>query len=445
MMKSLVLSCLVLCLGQIHCVLNPKVVCYYEDWFYWHTGEGKMTVDDVDSSLCTHVVYAYLGSSAAGEVTLPDPYLMVDKEDLAKFSANKGKAQALAAIGGFSQSSGFAGLVSSASSRSAFVRSVVDFLKEYDFDGVSIDWSNPAWTTYQFEDYVKLLDEMYSEFNGRYTLGITVSSRPQNFKADQVNKHVDFISVQTYDYAGSWENTVGHEAPLDAQLKTLNEWEKAGAQADKLLMTIPLFAHTWILSDPAKTTPGSKAKGPGKQGPWSQADGKLSYNELCSQMQADPSVWEVHNDPKLATIYAINKETHTWVTFESSITAQTKTDKATSLGYGGVVAQALENDDYHGLCGTKYPILKGINAGLNKDPVTRPPVTVTTPKTVTPDPTKVCQKTGTVRDPKDCNVYHKCTEFMPGVMTDDIEHCAKGEAFDDKDMKCKDRSEVPGC
>ena len=45
-------------------------------------------------------------------------------------------------------------------------------------------------------------------------------------------------------------------------------------------MTIPLFGHTWILADPSKSTPGSKAIGAGRQGPFSQSDGKLNYNEV---------------------------------------------------------------------------------------------------------------------------------------------------------------------
>ena len=162
-------------------------------------------------------------------------------------------------------------------------------------------------------------------------------------------------------------------------------------------------------------------------------------------MQADPSQWEVHTDPSLAAIYAINKNTQTWVTFETANTVQIKTNNATSSGYGGVVAQALENDDFHGLCGTKYPLLQGINSGLNKNPVTHPSHVTSTPPHVTVDPKKICHKAGTVRDPNNCNVYHKCTEFIPGVISDEVENCGKGEAFDEKDGKCKEHTQVPGC
>jgi GH18 family chitinase len=37
-----------------------------------------MTVNDIDSSLCTHIVYAYLGITDSYKVHVLDPYLMVD-------------------------------------------------------------------------------------------------------------------------------------------------------------------------------------------------------------------------------------------------------------------------------------------------------------------------------------------------------------------------------
>ena len=38
---------------------TKKVVCYYPSWAYWRSGDGKFTVEDIDFSLCSHVVYAF--------------------------------------------------------------------------------------------------------------------------------------------------------------------------------------------------------------------------------------------------------------------------------------------------------------------------------------------------------------------------------------------------
>merc|ERR1712242_689660 len=37
-----------------------KVVCYYPNWVYYRKGDGKYTVDDIDTSLCTHIIYSFV-------------------------------------------------------------------------------------------------------------------------------------------------------------------------------------------------------------------------------------------------------------------------------------------------------------------------------------------------------------------------------------------------
>ena len=92
------------------------------------------------------------------------------------------------AIGGWGLSTNIESMVTSSSDREKFVDSVYDFVKKYNFDGITFDWSRTAWPTDGFDDYVKLLESLHTAFDGKYTLGITVAARPVNFKPDKVDK-----------------------------------------------------------------------------------------------------------------------------------------------------------------------------------------------------------------------------------------------------------------
>ena len=38
---------------------NYKVVCYYTNWSWYRPGTGKYSPDDIDGSLCTHIIYGF--------------------------------------------------------------------------------------------------------------------------------------------------------------------------------------------------------------------------------------------------------------------------------------------------------------------------------------------------------------------------------------------------
>lgn len=50
-----------------------KIVCYFGSWANYRLGDGKFFVDDIDPTLCTHVIYTFVGLSDDGSVTILDP------------------------------------------------------------------------------------------------------------------------------------------------------------------------------------------------------------------------------------------------------------------------------------------------------------------------------------------------------------------------------------
>jgi len=369
MAKICFLSLLVLisCLAYGYAVTNPKVVCYYESWAYWREGNGKMTVSDIDSSLCTHIVYAYLGITESNTVNILDPYLMDDLYDLTNFFAKKkGSGKAFVAIGGSSQSSRYSYVASTDATRTTFVNSVITFLSKYHFDGVMVDWQFPS--TADIDNYIKLLDKFDEKLAGT-SFGLGITGAPlkaqidSGFDIPKIIGYVDFVHVLTLDLHGPWDSNVNYAAPISWQLEALEYWAEKGAPKNKLLMSIPFYARTWRLAKTVDNELTALGSGGGAAGPFTKTSGLLSYNELCSMMKAHPTDFVIRRDTTQPAIYAVHGTD--WITYEDSKTTEEKTREITSKGYGGVVGYSLDNEDFHGECGAKYPLLNGIKNGLN--------------------------------------------------------------------------------
>jgi chitinase len=445
MIKTSLLLALV-CIGLSNCVKDPKVVCYYESWFAYPDSHGKGTMDikDIDSSACTHIVYGYLGVTSSADVSILDTTLVTQYHQFENLLKYKGADKVLVAIGGFNHA---AELKYAVQNPTIFSSNVQTFLKKYSFDGIVIEWSSSAWSGEYMKDLVALLAHLKTDFAGKYVLGSIVAAEQPSYDIKGVAENVDFVSVQTFDYHGSWNTEVGHGAALEDIERSMNRWADS-LDADlysKLLITLPFYGHTWILMDPKEHDIGAKAKTTGQPvGPFTQQPGKYAYNEVLLKIKDSPTGWSKVEDPKAGGTYFYKDDL--WITVEDEANVKAKTNWATSAGFGGVSVQAINNDDFNGLVGKKHPLLTAVNDGLNKDPIVIHKTTTSSP-IVTPDPHAICQKEGWVKDPTDpCTTYHHCIEFMPTIFTDEVHHCEKGKtAYDEVTHDCIDHTKVPGC
>lgn len=146
-------------------------------------------------------------------------------------------------------------------------------------------------------------------------------------------------------------------------------------------------------------------------------------------------------------VYNLGREAE-WISFEDSKTLAAKAANITSMGYAGMSVYTMSNEDVHGICGEKNPLLKSINEHYVKTAVTDGPLP--TPPTAAPTQAPVtvpgaCTHEGYIRDPVYCFTYYHCKKGDFGTYEREILHCTRHEAFDEKEGKCVDRSKVPGC
>ena len=122
------------------------MVCYYTNWAWYRPGIGKYRPEDIDPTICTHVVYGFAVLGHDGLIKPHDSWADLDNEFYKKVTALKRFGiKVTIAIGGWNDSAGgkYSNLVNNPSSRAKFVRHVVSFIEEYGFDGLDLDWEYP--------------------------------------------------------------------------------------------------------------------------------------------------------------------------------------------------------------------------------------------------------------------------------------------------------------
>lgn len=135
------------------------------------------------------------------------------------------------ALGGWTDSSGdkYSRLISSGAARRKFVANTVSFLRQHNFDGLSLEWSYPkCWQSdckkgpdADKPNFTKLVRELRREFEKQeppLLLAVALSGYKEvidkAYEVREISQAVDFLSVMSYDYHGAWESKAGHIAPL---------------------------------------------------------------------------------------------------------------------------------------------------------------------------------------------------------------------------------------
>lgn len=229
------------------------LVSYYTAWSVYGR---EFYPEDVDVSKSSHINYAFadicwkkFGSRPNAcqneDIPLQQDYVYdgeiiigdneVDLDNFAKFRAIRSahpNLKLMASVGGWSWSKNFSNMAADEITRRVFANSIVKFLREYQFDGIDIDWEYPVEGgeesnsrrpedkqnfTLMMSAIRDALDAAGSE-DGKYYLLSMASGQAENFieNADFANSvaYLDFINIMTYDFSGSWQTLANHNSPL---------------------------------------------------------------------------------------------------------------------------------------------------------------------------------------------------------------------------------------
>jgi len=361
-----------------------KRVCYLSNWTQYRPEPGKYWPSDMDPHLCTHIVYAFVEIGTNNELKLREwngDQLITSLMTLKQANPD---LKITAAVGGWNfGTTRFTAVCESPAIMEHFAATSVGFLREWGFDGLDMDWEYPGSRGSPEVDkqrFTTLLQKLKAAFEheakstGKEQLLLTAAVSAGDgtielaYEVKEICEILDLVHLMAYDFhGGSWEEFTAHNAPLMGNTAGLPDTEKfnledatdiwfdAGCPPNKMVMGIPTYGRTYTLKDPANDYGyNATASGPGDAGKYTREEGFLAYYEICPLIEQGQVIW---NDDVAAPALIVGDQ---WISYDDETSVSIKAQYAKDRGYAGTMVWSTDDDDFQGLCGSKYPLMRAI-------------------------------------------------------------------------------------
>jgi chitinase len=192
-------------------------------------------VDEIQYDKLTHINYAFLLPKPDGTFNYPDQPETL-KGIVAEAHAHKVKV--LISIGGGGLDGPFEALASDAAKRAVFVRGALNYVSEFELDGVDIDWESPNPGD-SAQNYLSLMTELRAALPQDKLLTSAVASHGHSADGipSEVFALVDFLNIMAYD--GSETD----HSPYSLAEQALDYWSERGLPKEKTILGVPFYGR----------------------------------------------------------------------------------------------------------------------------------------------------------------------------------------------------------
>ncbi|CAF3004940.1 unnamed protein product [Rotaria sp. Silwood2] len=260
---------------------EPLIICYYTNWSQYRHGLARFYPENVDINLCTHIIYAF----AKLDNDHISPYEWNDESSPWSIGMyqriinlrKSNKLKILLGLGGWNHGSyPFSNMVHNQTQRTNFIKTTINFLEKYQFDGLDLDWEYPGSRhgsrPTDKQHFTNLLIELKRAF------------RPFNFLLTAAVGAGKSTIDAAYEIPQSRQN----DNKLDKALTqdwSVRYWINNGCSSSKIVMGLAVYGRTFRLASSTKNYIGAPAVGPGNAGLYTNEQGFLVYYEICTRVK----------------------------------------------------------------------------------------------------------------------------------------------------------------
>ncbi|BFZ21286.1 hypothetical protein BsWGS_24325 [Bradybaena similaris] len=441
--------------------------CYYGSESQYRQYPGRFMPSDIDTALCTHIIFAFV--NVEDNKFVPLNWNDLGNQGLyAQVVALKNRnpsLKVLLAVGGWVAGyEPFYNAVGSDSNMTQFAENAVTYLRAARMDGLDMDWEFPGSRGSPPEDkyqFTKLMKTIYSTFDkeakesNRDRLMLTLATAVGTFyistayESKEIHKYVDYMLLMTYNFHGGWDNQTAHHSTILpskydegisqrlCQTWAVNYWLSVGVPKSKIILGMTTYGMSFTLDDADVNGLNASSTGGGEAGRYTRQEGTLAYYEICENIQKYgwSRVWITEQEVPYATWR------NQWVGYDDVTSLKIKADTLINgMGLAGAFVWSVELDDFSGFCGAgKYPLLQTINdvirprSGQRSQRIPRDEMPLPRPE----PQSRTCQElgAGTHADPSNCRQLLRCVRTSNGF-TLYTRRCPPGLAYDDNFKTC---------
>uniref|UniRef100_A0A2P2JMW1 Uncharacterized protein MANES_14G141000 n=1 Tax=Rhizophora mucronata TaxID=61149 RepID=A0A2P2JMW1_RHIMU len=326
---------------------------------YWPSWSKTLPPSAIDTTLFTHVHYAFLNpNNVTYKVEVSDREAVLLRNFANPLHQKDPPVKTLASIGGGGNDPKFyARMASNAETRKIFINSAIEVAREYGFDGLDLDWEFPG-DPKEMQDLGSLFHEWRNAIQQEaksthrppllltaavyFAVEFSWSKVHRKYPVSSIKKNLDWINAMCYDYHGGWNPTAtgAHAALYDpaSNISTsygLMSWIRAGLPPRMVVMGLPLYGRSWLLKDPNVHGIGAPAVATGPYG-----DGVMTFNQV-EEFNRENSATVVFD---METVSTYSYAGLTWVGYDDTESTTIKLRFAKALGLRGYFFWALSYD-----------------------------------------------------------------------------------------------------